>query len=57
MGDYETAIEILRKQGQKLLLKRADRDSSEGAVIAKVNADYQRCDRFFKLETDFAAKK
>ncbi|MEX0314128.1 MAG: translation elongation factor Ts, partial [Allomuricauda sp.] len=38
-GDFEKAIEILRKKGQKVAAKRADRDSSEGAAIAKVNAD------------------
>ena len=36
-GNFETAIEILRKKGQKVAAKRADRDSSEGAVIAMVN--------------------
>jgi len=36
-GDFENAIEILRKKGQKVAANRADRDSSEGAVIAKVN--------------------
>ena len=36
-GDFDKAIEILRKKGQKIAEKRADRDSSEGAVIAKVN--------------------
>ncbi|MBS9460852.1 elongation factor Ts [Flagellimonas sp. 389] len=38
-GDFDKAIEILRKKGQKIAAKRADRDSSEGAAIAKVNAD------------------
>ena len=36
-GDFDKAIEILRKKGQKVAAKRADRDSSEGAAIAKVN--------------------
>ena len=36
-GDFEQAIAVLRKKGQKIAEKRADRDSSEGAVIAKVN--------------------
>ena len=36
-GDFDKAIEVLRKKGQKIAEKRADRDSSEGAVIAKVN--------------------
>ena len=38
-GDFELAIENLRKKGQKVAAKRADRESSEGAVIAKVNSD------------------
>ena len=38
-GDFDSAIEVLRKKGQKVAAKRADRDSSEGAAIAKVNAD------------------
>ena len=38
-GDFDTAIEVLRKKGQKVAANRADRDSSEGAVIARVNDD------------------
>ena len=38
-GDFDNAIDILRKKGQKVAAKRADRDSSEGAAIAKVNDD------------------
>ncbi|TBN03908.1 elongation factor Ts [Hyunsoonleella flava] len=38
-GDFDKAIEILRKKGQKVAAKRADRESSEGAAVAKVNAD------------------
>jgi len=38
-GDFDKAIEVLRKKGQKVAEKRADRDSSEGAAIAKVNDD------------------
>jgi elongation factor Ts len=36
-GDFDKAIEILRKKGQKVAAKRADRESTEGAAIAKVN--------------------
>ena len=35
-GDFEKAIEILRLQGQKLSIKRADREAKEGVVIALV---------------------
>ena len=38
-GDFDKAIEVLRKKGQKVAEKRADRESSEGAAIAKTNAD------------------
>ncbi|TXE12702.1 elongation factor Ts [Seonamhaeicola algicola] len=36
-GDFDKAIEVLRKKGQKVAAKRADRESSEGAAVAKVN--------------------
>ena len=32
-GDFEKAIEVLRKKGQKLSVKRADRDAKEGGVV------------------------
>ena len=56
-GDFEKAVEILRKKGQKVAANRADRDSSEGAVLAKVNAD-QTSGVIVSLncETDFVAK-
>ncbi len=56
-GDFEKAIEILRKKGQKVAAKRADRDSSEGAAIAKVNDD-KTSGVIISLncETDFVAK-
>ncbi|WP_340200465.1 translation elongation factor Ts [Ascidiimonas sp. W6] len=56
-GDFEKAIEILRKKGQKVAAKRADRDSSEGAVIAKVNdASNKGVIISLNCETDFVAK-
>ena len=36
-GNFDEAIDILRKKGQKVAAKRADRESTEGAAIAKVN--------------------
>ena len=56
-GDFEGAIEELRKKGQKVASKRADRDAAEGVVIARVNDDQTR-GVVFKLtsETDFVAK-
>jgi len=38
-GDFDNAIDILRKKGQKVAAKRADRDSTEGAAVSKVNAE------------------
>ena len=56
-GDFDKAIEILRKKGQKVAAKRADRDSSEGAAIAKVNADNtEGVVISLNCETDFVAK-
>lgn len=56
-GDFDKAIEILRKKGQKLSAKRADREANEGAVIALVNDDHTK-GVVVKLscETDFVAK-
>lgn len=56
-GDFEKAIEILRKQGQQVAAKRADRDSVEGAVIALVNEDNTKGAIIsLNCETDFVAK-
>ncbi len=56
-GDFDKAIEFLRKQGQKVAAKRADRDSSEGAAIAKVNSDDTKGVVIsLNCETDFVAK-
>ncbi|WP_224999516.1 translation elongation factor Ts [Cesiribacter sp. SM1] len=38
-GDFEQAIDILRKKGQKVSASRADRETSEGAVFVQTNAD------------------
>ncbi|HMW40562.1 MAG: translation elongation factor Ts [Saprospiraceae bacterium] len=56
-GDFETAIDILRKKGQKLSVKRADREAKEGVVIAMVNGDKTK-GIIVKLssETDFVSK-
>ncbi len=56
-GDFEKAIEILRKKGQKVAANRADRESTEGAVIAKVNEDNTMGAIIaLNCETDFVAK-
>jgi len=38
-GDFEAAIDWLRKQGQKVAAKRSDREAKEGVVIAQTSAD------------------
>ena len=56
-GNFDTAVEILRKKGQKVAANRADRDSSEGAVIARVNDDATvGVIVSVNCETDFVAK-
>ena len=56
-GDFDKAIEVLRKKGQKVAEKRADRDSSEGAAISKINADQtQGVAIVLGCETDFVGK-
>ena len=56
-GNFELAIEILRKKGQKVAANRADRDSSEGVAIARVSSD-RTMGIIISLncETDFVAK-
>ena len=56
-GDFEKAVEILRKKGQKVAANRADRESSEGVVLAKVNSDNTSGVIIsLNCETDFVAK-
>jgi len=56
-GDFEAAIDYLRKKGQKVAAKRSDREANEGVVIAKTNAA-NNIGIVIKLtsETDFVAK-
>jgi len=56
-GDFEKAVENLRKKGQKVAANRADRDSSEGAVLARVNeSNTEGVVVSINCETDFVAK-
>ena len=56
-GDFEAAIDWLRKQGQKVAAKRSDREAKEGVVIAKTTPDNRTgivvC---VSCETDFVSK-
>jgi elongation factor Ts len=55
-GDFEKAIDELRKKGQKVAANRGDRESKEGAVLAKVTADNKRgVVLAINCETDFVA--
>ncbi len=56
-GNFDKAIEVLRKKGQKVAAKRADRESTEGAAISKVNADNTSgVSIVLGCETDFVGK-
>jgi len=56
-GDFEQAVDILRKKGQKVAAKRGDREANEGAVIAKTTADCKKAVVIMlNCETDFVAK-
>lgn len=56
-GDFEAAIDWLRKQGQKVAAKRSDREAKEGVVIAQTTTDNKTgivvC---VSCETDFVSK-
>ena len=56
-GDNEKAIEILRKKGQKIAAKRADREATEGIILAKTSdANDFGALIIVNSETDFVAK-
>lgn len=56
-GDFDLAIENLRKKGQKVAANRSDRESTEGAAIAVVNADKTAGVVItLNCETDFVGK-
>jgi elongation factor Ts len=56
-GDFEAAIDWLRKQGQKVAAKRSDREAKEGVIIAQTTADHKSgiilC---ISAETDFVSR-
>tara|TARA_B100000809_G_scaffold261449_1_gene310362 strand:- start:1033 stop:1869 length:837 start_codon:yes stop_codon:yes gene_type:complete len=56
-GDFDKAIDVLRKQGQKVAAKRGDRDANEGLILAKTTADGKKAVMVVvNCETDFVAQ-
>ncbi len=56
-GDFDQAVDILRKKGQKVAAKRSDREAAEGVVLAKSSADGKYGAIItLNCETDFVAK-
>ncbi|MDX1629894.1 MAG: translation elongation factor Ts [Fulvivirga sp.] len=56
-GDFDKAIDLLRKKGQKVSASRADREASEGSVFVKTNEDNTEGVLIaLNCETDFVAK-
>ena len=54
-GDFDKAMEIIRKKGQAVAAKREDRDASEGCVLAKTEGNFAAVVAL-QCETDFVAK-
>jgi elongation factor Ts len=54
-GDFDKAVEIIRKKGQLVAAKRSDREASEGCVLAASNEGFAAV-LALKCETDFVAK-
>ena len=56
-GNFEKAIDVLRKKGQKVAAKRADRESTEGAAVTKINdTNTLGVAIVLACETDFVGK-
>lgn len=56
-GDFEAATDLIRKRGQAIANKRADREATEGAALAKVDASGKHgAIIVLNCETDFVAK-
>lgn len=56
-GDFDKAIEILRKKGQKLSEKRADREANQGLIVTRLSDDGSKAAALeINCETDFVAR-
>ena len=57
VGDFDKAIDILRKKGQKIAAKRADRESTEGVAVTRINdSKTEGVAIVLACETDFVGK-
>lgn len=56
-GDFDRAVEILRKKGQEVIKKRKDREANQGLIVTKVNDDGTKAAALeINCETDFVAR-
>jgi elongation factor Ts len=56
-GDFEKAVEVLRKKGQQVSEKRADRDANQGLVVIRISDDKKKASAIeINCETDFVAR-
>jgi len=56
-GDMDKAIEILRKKGQKVSEKRAEREANEGLILTRISDDHKKASAIeINCETDFVAR-
>tara|TARA_R100001143_G_C3360129_1_gene134927 strand:- start:5237 stop:6067 length:831 start_codon:yes stop_codon:yes gene_type:complete len=56
-GDFDIAVEVLRKKGQQVSEKRADRDANQGLVVIKLSNDKKKASAIeLNCETDFVAR-
>ncbi|MFN1834894.1 translation elongation factor Ts [Balneola sp. MJW-20] len=56
-GDFDKAVDLLRKKGQKVSEKRADREANQGLILSKVTEDGSRAAAIeINCETDFVAR-
>ncbi|MTI86563.1 MAG: elongation factor Ts [Balneolaceae bacterium] len=56
-GDFDQAVELLRKKGQKVSEKRADREANQGLILSRVSDDASKATAIeINCETDFVAR-
>ncbi len=56
-GDFDRAVEILRKKGQKVSEKRSDREANQGLILSRINDDKTKATLLeINCETDFVAR-